>query len=278
MKLVSVIVVAYRSADTIIETLESIKNQTYEDMELIVSDDCSPDETVAAARQWIAENRGAFRACGLVTAKQNTGIPGNINRALRHANGMYVKILAADDRMAPDAVAEYVRFCEANSEALPLARVKLFAEEKTDDASVQAYCDRCWELAQKDYKEQYHMLLKQNWIVAPAASFYPMEALRKLGGYDERYRWFEDYPMNLALMHEGYRWGLIDKELVDYRISGQSITGSRQLQLKKTEMRFFFRKRMWYMMQAGMGWEAIKQMKSWGKVLMQLLKGAWMQR
>ncbi len=268
MKLVSVIVVAYRSADTIAETLESIKNQTYEDIELIISDDCSPDETVTVARQWIAENQGAFRACGLVTTKQNTGIPGNINRALRHVNGAYVKILAADDRMAPDAVAEYVRFCEANPEALPIARVKLFSEGETAASSVRAYCDRCWELAQKDYKEQYRMLLKQNWIVAPAASFYPMEALRRLGGYDERYRWFEDYPMNLTLMHEGYRWGFIDKELVDYRISGQSITGSRQLQLKKTEMRFFFRKRMWYMMQAGMGWEAIKQMKSWMKVLL----------
>lgn len=268
MKLVSVVVVAYRSADTIVKTLESIRNQTYEDIELIVSDDCSPDETVTIARRWIADNQPAFRACGLVTAKQNTGIPGNINRALRRANGMYVKILAADDCMAPDAIAEYVRFCEANPKALPIARVKLLAEAQTDVSSVQAYCDRCCVLSRKAYEEQYHMLLKQNWIVAPAASFYPIEALRELGGYDERYRWFEDYPMNLALMHEGYRWGFVDKELVYYRISGQSITGSRQLELKKAEMRLFFRKRMWYMLQAGMGWEAAKQMKSWLKVFM----------
>lgn len=269
MKPVSVIVVAYKSADTIVKTLESIKDQTYENLEIIVSDDCSPDDTVAVAKRWIDENKDAFRSCRLVTAQKNTGIPGNINRALEHANGVYTKLLAADDYMTPDAIAEYVRFCEENPETMPIAKVHLFSGEGADCAAVQAYCDRCYALAGKGYQEQYHMLLKQNWIVAPAASFYPIEVLKGIGGYEEHYRWFEDYPMNLTLMHKGYRFGLIDKELVYYGISGQSITGSRQLQLKKTEMKLFFRKRMWYMLQAGMGWEAVKQMKSWLKVLLQ---------
>ncbi|MCM1182509.1 MAG: glycosyltransferase [Roseburia sp.] len=269
MKPVSVIVVAYRSADTIVKTLESIKAQTYENIELIVSDDCSPDDTVAVARRWMDENKEAFQSCRLVTAWENTGIPGNINRALAYANGVYTKLLAADDYMTPDAIAEYVRFCEANPEVMPIARVYLFSEEDADCSAVQAYCDRCYALAGKDYREQYRMLLKQNWIVAPAASFYPIEILKRLGGYDERYRWFEDYPMNLTLMHGRYRFGLIDKELIYYGISGQSITGSQQLRLRKTEMKFFFRKRMWYMIQAGMGWEAVKQMKSWLRVLLQ---------
>ena len=53
MKLVSVVVLAYRSADTIIETLESIKKQTYPKIELIVTDDCSPDNTVEVVENWI---------------------------------------------------------------------------------------------------------------------------------------------------------------------------------------------------------------------------------
>lgn len=269
MKLVSVVVAAYQSAGTITGTLESIKKQTYENIELIVSDDCSLDDTVSIARRWIGENRGAFQACGLVTAKQNTGIPGNLNRALAHVNGVYVKFLAADDELAPDAIAEYVNFCETNPDVMPISKVKLLTEPAADCSAVQGYCDRCYALAREAYQEQYRVLLKQNWIVAPAASFYPIAVLKKLGGYEERYRWFEDYPMNLTLMHAGYRYGLLDKELVYYRVSGQSITGSRQLQLQKTGMHFFFRKRMWYMIQAGMGWEAVKQSRSWIKVLMQ---------
>lgn len=266
MKLVSVIVVAYRSAKTIGETLDSIAAQTYPDIELLISDDKSPDDTVAVAQKWLEQNQGKLQNMELVTTEENTGIAGNINRALKQATGDYVKIIAADDYMAPEAIAEYVAFCEKNPKKIPIARVQLFSEKKESFPQVQDYCNRCYEFAQKDYKEQYSMLLMQNRIVAPSASFYPMELLRSVGGYDETYRWFEDYPMNLKIMHAGYGCGLVDKELVYYRMSEQSITASQQLRLKKTEMKLFFKQKLWYMIQAGMGWEGIKQCKYWLKI------------
>ena len=271
MKLVSVIVLAYKSAKTIAQTLDSIKNQTYQDIELIITDDCSPDHTVEETQRWLADNEGALPKMRLVTTQQNTGIPGNINRALKYAQGAYVKLIAADDYMARDAVAEYVKFCEKNPKVIPIAKVHLFSDdnvgETVDFEAVENYCKRCYEFAaETDYKKQYRMLLKQNCIVAPSGSFYPIEIIQKLGGYDERYRWFEDYPMNLKIMHEGYRCGLIHRELIYYRISGGSITASQQMRLKKTEMKLFFRERMFYMMQAGMGWEAVKQLKYWVQI------------
>lgn len=267
MKLVSVVVLSYCSAETIVETLDSIKNQTYQSIELIIADDCSPDNSVEVVRQWIDKNQGCVAAVKLVTAEQNTGIPGNINRALKMATGEYLKLLAADDYMTIDAIAEYVAFCEQNPKAIPIAKVHLFAKEEADFGDVQRYCDSCYEFAKKDYKEQYRMLLMHNRIVAPSGSFYPMEIIRECNGYDEHYRWFEDYPMNLKIMHKGYRCGLIDKELVYYRMSAKSITASQQLRLKKTEMKLFFRQKFWYMWQIGMGWEAIKQSKYWFKML-----------
>ena len=170
--------------------------------------------------------------------------------------------------MTEDAIQEYVSFCEQNPKAIPIAKVHLFADEEADFGDVQGYCDRCYAFAKKDYKEQYEMLLMQNRIVAPSGSFYPMQVIRECKGYDERYRWFEDYPMNLKVMHKGYRCGLIDKELVYYRMSAKSITSSQQLRLKKTEMKLFFRQKFWYMWEAGMGWEAVKQMKYWIKIAM----------
>lgn len=77
----------------------------------------------------------------------------------------------------------------------------------------------------------------------------------------------EDYPINLRILKRGYRFGYLDKQLIYYRISAGSITGANQIPLKKTEAKLFFRQKFWYMVGAGMGWEAIKQSKSWIKVL-----------
>lgn len=269
MKLVSVIVLAYRSAETIVQTLDSIKAQDYGNIELIITDDCSPDNTVETAEKWMEKNKGTH--CGvqrmqIVTTGHNTGIPGNINRALAHASGAYVKIIAADDYMTPDAITAYTAFCEDHPGTAPIARVHLFSDEAADFTDVENYCKQCYEFAKMDYREQYRMLLTKNCIVAPSGSFYPMEALKKAGGYDEHYRWFEDYPMNLKLMHAGLRFGFLDRELVWYRISGNSITASQMARLKKTEMRLFFREKAKYMIQAGMAVDALRQSKYWIKI------------
>lgn len=268
VKLVSIIVETYNSASTVVRTLESIKAQTYPCIELIITDDKSKDHTLEIVSDWMKKNQNILYRMKLVTSEINTGIAGSNNRALGKAAGEYIGFLAADDCMMPDAVQRYVDFCEKNKGVIPISRVELYSDEECDFTSVQKYCDRCYEYARLDRSQQFRRLLVQNWVVSPAASFYPAEVLHKLKGFDESYRWMEDYPLNLKIMRKGYSFGFIDQELVKYRISGNSITGSNQLLLKKTEAKLFFREKMWYMIGAGMGWEAIKQSRSWLKVLM----------
>jgi len=267
IKLVSVVVQAYNSSDTIIQTLESVKTQTYPNIELIVTDDHSEDNTIEVTSKWMIDNQNVFADMKLVTTDVNTGIPGSNNRALRKVSGEYVEFLAADDCMMPDAIQQYTNFCENNSEVIPISKVALFWDGVCDADPVQRYCERCYEYARLDRRQQYQKLLVQNWIVAPAAAFYPVRILDKLKGFDEAYRWMEDYPLSLKLMHRGYSFGFIDKELIQYRISGSSITSSSMSPLKKTEAKLFFREKLWYMIGAGMGWEAIKQSRRWLKVL-----------
>lgn len=267
-KLVSVVIQAYNSDDTIVRTLDSVRTQDYPRIELIITDDCSRDNTVPTVKKWIKENKDCLYDIKLITSDVNTGIVGNSNRALEKANGKYIEFLAADDFMAPDAISQYVLFCEEHPNQLPIAKVKLFSDEGPLDENVQKYCERCYALAKQPYKEQYQQLLMKNWIVAPAAAFFPVELMKRLGGYDEAYRWMEDYPFSLKCMSKGYGFGLIDKELIHYRISGRSITGSSMTPLKKDEARLFFKRKMWYMFGAGMGWEAVKQSRYWLRIML----------
>ena len=58
--LVSVAVIAYNSEKYILETLDSVKEQTYDNIELVISDDCSTDNTVKICRHWASQNAQRF--------------------------------------------------------------------------------------------------------------------------------------------------------------------------------------------------------------------------
>lgn len=265
--LVSVIILTYNSADTIVETLNSVKAQTYSPLEVIISDDCSKDETKSIVEDWINVNENIFYSIKMIYGEVNLGLSGNMNKGLREAQGRYIKFLAADDLLLHNAIDRYVTFAQANDKVIPIGKVKLLAEDGTDVASVQSYCERCYAIAMESREIQYEKILRANWLVSPAADFYEKAVLIKMGGYNEHYRLMEDYPMSIKLLKNGYQFGLINEELMGYRISGGSITGSRAKELKKTEMKLFFKQRFWYMLQNRMGWEAVKQIKYWLKVI-----------
>ena len=64
--LVSVIVITYNSSKFVLETLESIYNQTYSNIELIISDDCSSDETINICQNWLYKNKNRFKNIELI--------------------------------------------------------------------------------------------------------------------------------------------------------------------------------------------------------------------
>lgn len=262
-ELISVIVITYCSGKTVIRTLESIKAQNYERMELVIADDASKDDTTKITDAWIAENENYFENVVKVYATENKGIPGNLNRGIKKATGTFVKLMAADDVLYQGALQEYADCMLHHEKVLPLARVRLLVEGEGDVTAVKQYCDRCYEVCREDTKTQFQKLLKANWVVSPAADFYRRDTLLEVGGFVEEFRWMEDYPMSLKLMNAGYRFQFIDEELVGYRISAGSVTGGHVNELKKTELKVFFKMRFWYMIRNGMALEAIKQSKSW---------------
>lgn len=99
MTLVSVIISTYNSSRFIVETLESILNQKWPDVELIITDDSSTDNTIDICRQWVSDNSERFCNCRIITSEINTGVSANANRGLLSASGVWVKFLGSDDTL-----------------------------------------------------------------------------------------------------------------------------------------------------------------------------------
>ena len=115
--LVSVNVLMYNSSKYILETLESIKAQTYQNIELIMSDDKSTDNTVQICEKWIAKNKDRFATYQILVPDHNTGQSGNYNRAFRAATGEWIKEIDGDDLLLPNCLTDLVEYVNANPEA-----------------------------------------------------------------------------------------------------------------------------------------------------------------
>ena len=103
-------VVTFNSEKFVFDTLESVKGQTYQNIELIITDDSSTDNTVAICSKWISENKERFTGVRLITSDFNTGITANRNRGFFAANGDWIKHVDGDDLLLPSCVQDYVEF------------------------------------------------------------------------------------------------------------------------------------------------------------------------
>lgn len=223
--LVTVRVSSYNSEDTIIDTLKSIYNQTYSNIELIVSDDCSSDNTVDICTKWLEKNQARFTSTTLLTHPVNTGIPANINRAIKIARGQWIKGIAADDLLLPTCIADNMAFIERE----PNCKVvfsNLLKFNTKDPENIHREGLRVVKKRQKfnllTAEEQYKKMISEYIINTP--SLFINANLVKSIGYDERYRLIDHYPLILNILKNGCKIFYLDKETVLYRISNSSVS------------------------------------------------------
>jgi alpha-1,3-rhamnosyltransferase len=93
----------------VIECLESIKDLSYPRLELILSDDRSPDATYEVAEQWIRENRSRFERAIAIRQPKNLGIVKNLQYLFDSARGEYLAYIASDDALVESSIADRLR-------------------------------------------------------------------------------------------------------------------------------------------------------------------------
>ncbi len=108
--LVSVIMPTYNCGQYIAESIRSVQAQTYQNWELIVVDDCSPDDTV----RLVSELRDKDSGIKLYQNRRNSGAAVSRNYALREAKGRWIAFLDSDDLWEPTKLEKQVRFMEEN--------------------------------------------------------------------------------------------------------------------------------------------------------------------
>lgn len=216
--LVSVTVITYCSASTVISTLESIKHQTYPNIELIISDDCSRDSTVTLCQEWISANRDRFVRVKLITSEINTGTSANINRAIKECTGIFRKSIAGDDLLEPNCIlsnVEYIGDADACYSDLIFFDEAGLIEYHSDVPILMALATLPTRKRLKLYCQTMVFCNVPTWFVR-------MNIYEKIGLYDESSTILEDVPFLVKFFSSDLKVKYLQNVTVRYRSGGVS--------------------------------------------------------
>lgn len=104
--LVSVVVPVYKVEDYIINTLKSIVSQTYKELELILVDDGTPDQSIEIAEEYLKDKTINWQ----VIHKKNAGLSAARNTGIENAKGEFIICPDSDDYIEPDTIASMVQY------------------------------------------------------------------------------------------------------------------------------------------------------------------------
>lgn len=239
--LVSVPVITYNSAKFVLETLESIKAQTYQNIELIISDDCSADNTVELCKKWVDKNRERFVRTQIITSEVNTGVSANLNRAEAACQGEWVKGIAGDDLLMPNCIKDCVEYVQQHPNIIYMfGRIEAFGvNEEINKYFIENIFD--YSFFNMDVEAQLERLVFGENCVPASTFFYNRQKSIDLGiRNDERIPLLEDWPKWINILEKGVKLEFMDKTLVKYRIHNTSISTSSCDSVRFMESNYLF--------------------------------------
>lgn len=206
---VSVIIPSYNSATFLSHTIDSVLQQTYKHIEIIIVDDGSKDNTKEILKPYLKLYTDKIK----YFYQKNAGSSVARNNGIKLSNGDYVAFLDADDQWFHDKLERQLGFVKNNSKyQLVFSNARIINQ---DGYFLGNYIKDCSIF--RDANQISLMLLMKNFI--PFSSVMAKrDILNKVGLFDESLKGCEDYDLLLKITRL-YPIGFISDNLINYRIS-----------------------------------------------------------
>lgn len=201
MTTVSVIVPAYNASAFLEETIDSILASTYSDLEVVIVDDGSSDNTWALAQD-LATKHSRVRAF----TQPNKGVSAARNKALSEATGTYILPIDADDLISPTYISDAVQVLDNQSNVkVVYAKAEFFGMRQG-----------AWKLP----RYSLHKLAMHNQIYVSA--LYRKKDALEFGGYCETILGREDWEFWISMLKIGGEVVQLNQVGLFYRIHEHS--------------------------------------------------------
>lgn len=222
-KKITIAVFGYNNLQYIYQALDSILHQSYNHIQLIVSDDGSQLFPKEEIEQYIRENGMGIESYIVRQNESNIGTVRHINKVLELVEGEYYLGLAVDDMLMENTVIAGImqELEDDDGQTIFVGQVGHY-----DEKMEEKICDSLSEediavLNRGDREELFEHLCMQCFIPAPGV-IYNTNHLRKMGGFNEAYQLVEDWPLYLTAVRQGVSFRYIDVTVSKHRSGGIS--------------------------------------------------------
>ncbi|HSD14560.1 MAG TPA: glycosyltransferase [Flavobacterium sp.] len=182
--LVSILCLSYNHAQFVEESLNSVLSQTYKNIELLIADDCSSDNSKVVIENWLKNHPEVI----FISNPTNIGNTKTFNKLLALSKGEYIIDLAADDVLLPDCIEKQLRAFE-NSKLENVGIVYGNAEIISENNEHLKYYYETGDKGKITHLppsgDIYLSVLGQHHKICSVSSIVKREVYEKLGGYDE---------------------------------------------------------------------------------------------
>jgi glycosyltransferase involved in cell wall biosynthesis len=209
---VSVVVKSYNHAPYVAQTIESVLDQSFQDFEIVVTDDGSTDGTPDVVRQFQDPR------VKLDVLPRNHGISIAMNSVLARARGEYIAILNSDDYALPGRLERQVAFLEDRPDISALFGLPQAVDEEGHERAPFNDFDR--PLAFPDFNQATwlnSLFFKGNCLCAPTAMI-RRSVYEFVGHYDPRLTNLQDFDMWIRMLKSGHRFFLLPERFTAFRI------------------------------------------------------------
>ena len=262
--IVSVIVLSYNSSSTILDTLNSIKEQTYDNIELIIADDKSMDNSVEVCKNWLVDNKGRFTYCEVVVPPENTGTSANCNRGIVASHGDWIRIIAGDDLMPEDSISMQINYLKNHPDIKILNGYSinfnvingvqhLLATRGMDKRRLKFYLN--------DAKYQYNFILHHHNFGLTFGTIIHRTVFEKVTMFNEKYTLIEDLPFVLNVTKAGIKYYFLCKPTLKYRIHN-SVSKAKEDQIANKHFMDIKRKIVIDMIKPNIQWYELATIKN----------------
>jgi glycosyltransferase EpsE len=200
---ISVLMSVHNNMDTLLDAIDSVLSQTYQNFEFLICDDGSSDETKSCLLDY-AENNDCVR---IFLNDDSKGLAHNLNMMLGEARGDYIARMDGDDICYPNRFQEQRSFMSANPEVHILGTAAHIINDNGEKSGRYNWPEKDFDIKK---------IIWCNPIIHPSVMM-RRQALVDIGGYPN-YRRRQDYALWFHAMASGLKFHNLQKALIQYRI------------------------------------------------------------